>query len=404
MSSGDGALLANLSTMNLPLLLQGRRPTWAEVDLNQLEANFQALRRWLTAGVKIMAVIKADAYGHGAVPVARRLERAGADALAVAIPEEGLVLREAGLRCPLLVLNGFWPGQEEQIVKNNLTPVVFQAEKIDLLDQVAAQMQQRVSFHLKVNTGMSRLGVDWDGAGPLLEKASRTSWARCDGLLTHLSAAEDAESPSTGVQLRRFEEVLLKAEHLQIGTTWRHAANSAGLLNVRHSWFDGVRTGLALYGVNPLPEPLSKVALAPVLSLKTAVLQVRAVKRGQSIGYADAYTVQRRSLIATLPVGYADGLMRALSNCGPVLIRGRRAPIVGKISMDLTLIDVTDVPTVCEGDEVVLIGRQGDQEIRVEDLARLAQTIPYEILSRIGPRVPRVYIGDSPAGVLNHWK
>lgn len=380
--------------MSFPSSLQGRRPTWAEVDLNLLEANLQALRRWVTQRVRIIAVIKADAYGHGAVPVARRLERAGVDALAVAIVEEGLVLRDAGVRSSLLVLNGFWPGQEEQIVRNSLIPVVFQADKIDLLDRAAVRMQRHVLFHLKINSGMSRLGVDWDEARLLLEKASRTSWARCDGILTHLSSAEDAESPSTEIQLQRFEEVVLKAEQLKMGIAWRHAANSASLLNFRQSWFDGVRTGLALYGVNPLPAPLSKVALAPVLSLKTSVLQMRIVRRGQSIGYGDAYTTQRDSLIATLPVGYADGLMRALSNCGPVLVRERRTPIVGKISMDLTLIDVTDVPLVSEGDEVVLIGRQGAEEIRVEDLARLAQTIPYEILSRIGPRVPRVYLGE----------
>ena len=379
--------------MSLPDSLRGRRPTWVEVDLNRLESNFLALRKLLPRSVKIMAVIKADAYGHGGSPVALRLQQLGAHALAVAILEEALVLRKAGVSCPLLLLNGFWPGQEGDIVQHALTPVIFRPDMLDSLEKAAARTGQPVAYHLEVNTGISRLGVEWEEAAALVTRQAQSPWMRCEGVFTHFSVAENLQDGSTETQLDRFVRFLAAAGEVGWQSPWRHAANSAGILNFRQSWMDGVRPGLVVFGVNPLPVPQSLLELAPVLSFKTQVMQVRTVRRGCSIGYGNSFTVGRDSRIATLSVGYADGLMRALSNCGYVLIRGQRHPIVGKISMDLTLVDATEATQAEVGDEAVLIGKQGEQEIRVEDLASLAQTIPYEILTRIGARVPRVYLG-----------
>jgi alanine racemase len=379
--------------MSLPDSLRGKRPTWVEVDLNRLESNFLALRKLLPRSVKIMTVIKADAYGHGAAPVALRLQRLGVDALAVAILEEALVLRKAGVNCPLLLLNGFWPGQEEDIIHHGLTPVIFRPDMLQGLEKAAARAERPVSYHLEVNTGISRLGVEWEEAAALVTRQIQSPWIRCEGVFTHFSVAENLQDGSTKTQLERFTNFLAAASESGWQSPWRHAANSAGILNFRQSWMDGVRPGLVVFGVNPLPAPQDLLELVPVLSFKTQVMQVRTVQRGCSVGYGNSFTASRDSRVATLSVGYADGLMRALSNCGYVLIRGQRLPIVGKISMDLALVDATEATNVEVGDEAVLIGKQGDQEIRVEELASLVQSIPYEFLTRIGARVPRVYLG-----------
>ena len=378
--------------MSLPDSLQGKRPTWVEVDLNRLESNFLALRNVLPRHIRIMAVIKADAYGHGAKPVALRLQQIGVDALAVAILEEALVLRKAGVTCSLLVLNGFWPGQEDEIVSQELAPVVFRSDMLHSLEKAAERAKRQVIYHLEVNTGISRLGVEWEEAAALVTKHAPSPWTRCEGVFTHFSVAENLHDGSTTAQLERFRQFLADAAEGGWQSSWRHAANSAGILNFSQSWMDGVRPGLVVFGVNPLPVPQTLLELAPVLSFKTQVMQVRTVRRGCSIGYGNSFTADRDSRIATLSVGYADGLMRALSNRGQVLIRGQRLPIVGNISMDLTLVDATETGQTEVGDDAVLIGKQGNQEIRVEELAGLAQTIPYEILTRIGARVPRVYL------------
>ena len=379
--------------MSLPDSLRGKRPTWVEVDLNRLESNFVALRGLLPHRVRIMVVIKADAYGHGAAPVALRLQQLGTDALAVAILEEALVLRKAGVNCPLLLLNGFWPGQEDEVVQHQLTPVVFRPDLLVQLERAAARAERQVAYHLEVNTGISRLGVEWEEAAALMTRHARSAWTRCEGVFTHFSVAENVHDDSTKIQLERFARFLAAASEGGWQTHWRHAANSAGILNFRQSWMDGVRPGLVVFGVNPLPAPQRILNLSPVLSFKTQLMQLRKIPRGCSIGYGNSFTASRDSQVATLSVGYADGLMRALSNRGHVLIRGQRLPIVGKISMDLTLVDATEAAEVEVGDEAVMIGKQGDLEIRVEELAGLAQTIPYEILTRIGARVPRVYLG-----------
>lgn len=377
--------------MSLPNSLKGKRPTWVEVNLSRLEANYLAVRKFLPDHVKIMAVIKANAYGHGAVRIAQRLEKLKVDALAVAILEEALALREAGIQSSLLLLNGFWSDQAEMIVRSGVVPAVYRLDMVDDLDHTATLLQKPVNFHLKVDTGMSRLGIDWTGAASFLEACSSKLQVFCTGIYTHLSSAETPESPLNSIQISRFRSLLRTLGQVADSIPWRHVANSAALLNFEESWFDGVRPGLVLYGVNPLQRDLDDF-VRPILSFKTRIMQLRRVKKGDRIGYGGDYVAAEDGVIAVLPVGYADGLIRLLSNRGQALVRNQKAKFVGRISMDLTLIDVTKIPDVQVDDEVVLIGQQGDQEIRVEDIAALAETIPYEILCGISSRVPRVYV------------
>ena len=384
--------------------LRGLRPTWVEVDLKILESNYRVIRSFLPREVRIIAVVKAHGYGHGVIPVAQVLEKAGVDAFAVAILEEALVLRNTGISSPIVLLNGFWEGQEEEIIRHHLVPTVYNQEMLQRLETVASQLRKTCPFHLKINTGMSRLGIDWEEGGAFLQKCSQFRWVHCDGIYTHFSCAEDIQNPSTRRQLNHFRGLLDQIAPTP-GWAWCHAANSAAMINFRESWFNAVRPGLILYGINPIgsqnlkgvPHPGGESwegvlgGLRPVLSFKTRIAQLKIVKRGKAIGYGDSFVTPRISQIATLPVGYADGLMRSLSNKGAVIVRGQRAPIVGRISMDLSTIDVTDVTGVEIGDEVALIGRQGEEEMGVSEMADLAGTIPYEILCRIGGRVTRVY-------------
>jgi len=380
--------------MDVQHYLRGKRPTWVEVRLNDLDSNLRSLRRLLGPDIRVIGVVKANAYGHGAVPIAERLEKNGVEHLAVAFLEEALELRQHGIRCPILLLNGFWSGQEEDIILNRLSPVVFHAGMVRDLAKVADRLKTTASYQIKIDTGLSRLGVVWQQAGELLKVCSKEVSVKCEGIYTHLSSSEQVDSPSNEVQVGHFQSVvnLLKRNHLALD--WHHVANSAGILNFRKSWFDAVRPGLILYGINPLEQAV-KIPLQPLLSFKTRIMQLKRVHKGASVGYGEAYRADQESLVATLPVGYADGLNRLLSNKGSVLIRGHKAAIVGRVSMDLTLVNVTDVPFVQVGDEVVLIGKQGTLEVSAHDLAQLTLTIPYEILCRISQRVPRIYTGAS---------
>ena len=384
--------------------LRGLRPTWVEIDLRILESNYRLIRSFLPREVRIIAVVKAHGYGHGVIPVAQVLEKAGVDAFAVAILEEALVLRNTGISTPIVLLNGFWEGQEEEIVRHHLIPTVYNLEMLQRLEAAASELRNTCLFHLKVNTGMSRLGIDWEEGSTFLQKCSQCRWVQCDGIYTHFSSAEDIQSPSTRRQLNHFRDLLEQIRSVP-RWSWCHAANSAAMINFRESWFNAVRPGLILYGINPIGKQALKVdtqlgegnwegviaGLRPVLSFKTRIAQLKNVKKGRTIGYGDSYITTEDSQIAALPVGYADGFMRALSNKGAVLVRGQRAPIVGRISMDLSTIDVTDVTGVEIGDEVALIGQQGGEEMGAREMADLAGTIPYEILCRIGGRVTRIY-------------
>ena len=371
--------------------IPARRPTWAEIDLNNLAANFNRIRRRVTPVARIMAVLKANAYGHGAVECARRLSREGADWFGVALPEEGMQLRAAGIKEPILLLAGYWPGQAAACIQHHLTSVVYRLDMIETLNQAAANAGVVIDVHVKIDTGMGRLGVRFDQLNEFLPGLAQFRNVRIDGVMTHLAAADDAAcQPLTTDQIQRFEDAVSVFRDHGYRPTHLHLANSAGVFGHRDSWGNLVRPGGVLYGLwrDVLPPSTSDPELHPVMSLYSRISLLKWVPPGETIGYGCTFEASRRSLIATLPIGYHDGYMRGLSNRAHVIVRGRFAPVVGRVSMDLTLIDVTDVPGVEIDDQVTLLG----VKIPAEDLARIAGTLSYEVTCGVGERVPRLYV------------
>lgn len=371
------------------------RPTRAEVSLSALRHNLAEARR-VAAPAEVLAVVKANAYGHGAVTVARALEDAGVGHLGVALVEEGVELRNAGVRAPILVMGGSYDAGWDLVVQFGLTPTVFRVEHLDALQAAAEAGGQSVKVHLKIDTGMNRLGVRTHELGPLLEHMKSLSRLSLEGVASHFANADVAGSPGCDEQLSRFSRAVDEVRGRGFEPRWRHVANTAGTLEVPRAHDQGlcnlVRLGLLLYGYVPAPALAAKVNLRPVLSWRTGVNHVKLVPQGESVSYGSTWTAQRDSEIATLPVGYADGYDRAYSNRGVALVGGRRAPIVGRVCMDMCMLDVTDIPGVRVGDEVVLLGEQGGQRVGAEELADLAGTIEYEVLCGVGARVPRVAV------------
>ena len=377
--------------------LSGLRPTWVEVDLDRLAANYRAVRDHLPRGVRVMAVVKADAYGHGAARVAAALQREGADCFGVAITEEGVALRRAGVAGTVLVFGGCFPGQEETFIESGLTPTVYDLDSVRRISAAAEARGTVVGYHLKLDTGMGRLGIGPDDVPAFVEQAVGHAGARLEGVFSHLSSADEDDLTYTRLQISKFVDAVGAIEAAGHPRVERHVANSAGTLLHRGSWFDMVRAGLSLYGIHPSHRG-GPVSLSPVLSLKPRVAFVKSVSAGTALGYNRTFKTERPSRIATLPIGYADGLSRLTSNRGNVLVGGARAPIVGAVSMDTTLVDVTDAAGVAPGDEVVIIGSQGGQAIGAREVGRWASTIPYEVVCRISGRVPRVYLGAGAPG------
>ncbi|HEX8175609.1 MAG TPA: alanine racemase [Pyrinomonadaceae bacterium] len=371
------------------------RPTWAEINLQSLAENFQAIRTRVNSQVKIMAVVKADAYGHGAVECARRLSQEGADWFGVALPEEAIELREAGIGEPILCLGGFWAGQEQACLRHNLVPVVYRPDMIEALDRAARDAGVIANAHLKIDTGMGRLGVRYDKAVEFIEAIRDYKNVRIDGLMTHFASADDPRQECfTEEQLARFAEAVRALRERGLNPTYEDCANSAATSAYPQSWGNMVRPGGVLYGLwrdilPPLDEPLK---LRPVMSLHSRVMLLKWVKRGETLGYGCTFEASRDTLVATLPIGYNDGYSRALSNRGRVIVRGQFASVVGRISMDLTIIDVTDVAGVRLNDRVTLLGEEGVLMVPAEDIARTAGTLSYEITCGISPRVKRFYM------------
>ena len=375
-----------------------RRPTWAEIDLDNLAANFNRVRQRVRPVARVMAVIKANAYGHGAVACARRLANEGADWFGVALPEEGIELRSAGITQPVLCLAGFWPGQAAACIKNNLTPVVFRLDTIEALNQAASNAGVVADVHVKVDTGMGRLGVRFDELSEFVNALAKFRNVRIDGIMSHLAAADDNTcEPLTHDQIQRFEDAVIVFRDHGYHPTHLHLANSAGIFGHRDAWGNMVRPGGVLYGLwrDVLPLSTSDPGLLPVMSLHSRISLLKWVPAGETIGYGCTFEASRRSLIATLPVGYHDGYMRGLSNRAHVIVRGIYAPVVGRVSMDLTLIDVTNVPDIKLDEQVTLLGwnrQQPELKIPAEDLARIAGTLSYEVTCGVSERVPRVYV------------
>jgi alanine racemase len=371
-----------------------RRPTWAEIDLDALAENLRVIRERVGREVKVMAAVKADAYGHGATPCARRLETEGVEWFGVALPEEGIELRRVGITRPILCLGGFWEGQQKACLQQNLTPVVYRLDMIESLDRFARDAGVIADVHVKIDTGMGRLGVRSEDVPQFCEALSRFRNIRVDGLMTHLAAADDpAQDDFTKGQLARFELAVEIFRERGFAPSHVHAANSAAAFAYPTARGEMVRPGATLYGFSRdvLSPNITPPRLRPVMSLHSRIMLLKTVGKREKLGYGCSFETSRESLIATIPIGYDDGYRRALSNRGRVIVGGKLAPVVGRISMDLTLIDVTDVPGVSLRDQVTLLGRHGALTITAEEVAELAGTISYEITCAISSRVPRIY-------------
>ena len=362
------------------------RPTRAEVLLDAIGHNLQVVRG-AARGRKVLAVVKADAYGHGVVPVAQRLQAEGVDGFGVALAEEGIELREAGIDRAILVLNGINGGAHRDIIAAGLTPVVYEISEASAFDAVSGD--RPIDVHLKVDTGMGRLGVPLTDLADFLRALRRFPSIRIAGLMTHLSTA-DADPDYVAEQIASFAQAQGLVRRFGHEPTVLHAANSAALFRHPETHFDWVRPGLALYGYagsGTVDPPLQ-----PAMRWRTQVLRLRTLQPGESVGYGRSFRAASETLLATLPLGYGDGLLRSASNRGHVLIRGVRCPIVGNIAMDLTTVDVSSVPGVAIGDETLLLGEQNGAVLDARDLAAAAGTIPYEVLTNVSRRVPRLYL------------
>ena len=385
----------------LSLGITGRRPTWAEIDLNALAGNFQIVKSHVGAAVKVMAVVKANAYGHGAVSCSQKLEAEGADWFGVALPEEGIELRMAGITKPILCLAGFWEGQAGACLQHKLVPAVYRLDNIAALDAVARERGEMVDVHIKLDTGMGRLGVRFDDVNDFIEALGRFRNIRVDGLMTHFAAADE---PSCGAltqdQVTRFDKVVAAFREHGFSPSYRHLSNSAGVFAqpaASGKMGEGtggnmVRPGGVLYGLwrDILAPEHRNQPFQPVMSLHSRITLLKWVPAGETVGYGCTFEASRKTLVATIPVGYDDGYMRALSNRGHAIIRGAFATVIGRISMDLTLIDVTNVPNVQMDDEVVLLGHSSGHSITAEELGKIAGTLSYEVTCGIGSRVPRL--------------
>jgi len=377
------------------------RPTWAEVSLSALQRNFRAVQAHVGKDVTICAVVKADAYGHGSVECARVLESEGASWFGVTGLDEAIPLRDAGIAGRILLMTGFWRGEQEEIVRLGLTPTVWEPEQIELLEKAATRLNvDHQPIHLKIDTGMGRLGVAPKDLRAIFSALRVAPHLELEGVSTHFASSEVLDAPSVDSQGRSFEDAL---EVLRV-EGWNppliHAANTSAMISHRELRYSMVRPGLALYGYY-LPferagrEVTGKglqLAVHPALTWKTRILSLRDMPAGQALGYGGTYVTQAPSRIAVLPLGYADGLNRKVSSRGRVIVRENYAPIVGRISMDLTLVDVTGIGGVEVGDEAVLLGSANGLTVSAYEHAEMAETIPYEILCNISKRVPRKYV------------
>ncbi|MFH0763048.1 MAG: alanine racemase [Candidatus Omnitrophota bacterium] len=367
----------------------GYRPTWAEVNLNNLEFNLSQIKKMVSPRTKIMACVKADAYGHGLVPVSKKLAASGADFLGVASIDEGIKLRQAGISLPVLVLGLVFKKDAGALFEYALTPTLCDAGLAAGLNKKAASLAKPLNVHIKVDTGMNRIGVLHAEAAGLLKKIRRLKFINIQGIYTHFAFA-DTNRDFTLHQLSLFNRLLNDLRKAGIQVPLIHTANSMGVVGYRESHFNMVRPGLAIYGL--YPKPGLKIKLKPALSLKTRVIFAKELPAGSGISYGHAYVTKNKTNILTLPIGYGDGYPRNLSNKAAVLIKGKRFKACGKICMDQMMVDAGGFPARA-GDEVVLIGSQGKDRITSEELAGLSGTIPYEIVCGLGSRIPRVYVG-----------
>ena len=371
-------------------------PTWIEIDLDAIAQNVKNIKQLIGGKKELMAVVKGNAYGHDILEVSSVVLNNGATRLAVARLEEGIFLRKAGIDVPILILGLTLKQQAELLVLHNITPTVCEYEIIEKLSESAIKEDKIVKIHLKVDTGMGRIGIFYYDILKFIKRLRALKNVEIEGIFTHFSVADEKVKTYTEKQFKKFMEVLTVLEKEEIRIPIKHVGNSATLLDLPHMWLDLVRPGISIYGLYPSTEVQKTIKLIPAHSFKTRIVFLKELPMGESIGYGRTYTTnQRRTKVASLPLGYADGYNRLLSNQVEVLVRGRRFPIIGRICMDQTMIDVTNLPQVEIGDEVVLWGRQGEEEITVEEIAEKIGTINYEIVHMPDKkRVPKLFIKE----------
>jgi alanine racemase len=370
------------------------RPTIAEVSLSALRGNCRQVRELVGPGVAVMAVVKADAYGHGAARAALAFLEAGAKSLGVSTVEEGTELRRAGLAAPIVVLGGVFPGEEAALVKHDLATAVWTLERARSIGAAAQAAGQVAAVHVKVDTGMTRLGLDLADVHAFGEAIRGVAGVCVAGVFSHMASADAVDTATARAQIERFGSAVEALAATGIRPELVHLANSAAVLAAPGAHFTMVRPGIMLYGYAPAPHLAARAALRPALRLRTALAQVRAVPAGTAVGYAGTFVATRPSRIGVLPVGYADGYHRLASNRASVLVRGQRAPVAGRVCMDHTMVDVTDVGDVAPTEPVVLMGGQGAGMIGADEVAEWCETISYEVLTSVGRRVPRVYVEE----------
>jgi alanine racemase len=400
--------------MNRTVHVDGR-PVWAEISLKAILHNLQVIRKRIGSKRKVLAVVKSNAYGLGAVPIAKALEKAAVDWFGVTWANEGVELREAGLRKRILTLTGFWPGEERRFIEYGLTPAVTRVEDVAHLERAAKSTRtksvshsrsgaidpdtRRFRFHLKINTGMNRLGIAPSEIDAFAAELAKCKHIELEGTFTHLASSEDLESPQSDDQERIFRQSLDRLRTLGISPGIVHMANSGAICARPSTWFDMVRAGATLYGYYQsfapsqlLQDIRQKFPLEPCLSMRARIISLRDVSAGQGVGYGARFVTEGPSRIAVINAGYADGIMRQRTNHGCAIVRGKRVPLVGTISMDLTMLDVTGVPEAAIGDVVTIYGKDGDAQIVVSDVAREINTVTSELLCALDRRVPRYYL------------
>lgn len=372
------------------------RPTWTEIDLDNLAFNFHSVKKFAGDAIKYMAVVKADAYGHGSVECAKRLEKEGIDWFGVALPKEGVELRQAGILKRILCLGSFWSGQEEILLDYNLTPVIYQKDQAKQFDAAAKKRGSIAEIHVKIDTGMGRIGVRFDEVEQFVEKLQAFENLHVEGVMTHFASADDlGENEFTELQIQRFDESVEIFESNGFKPVYRDLANSPASIAHPRSRGNMVRLGGVLYGLGDdvLPKGIETPDLKPVLSLHSKIAHLKNVPKNETLGYGRKFETKTQSHIATIPIGYHDGYFRGLSNNSEAIIRGKKVPVVGRISMDWSILDVSSVEDAEVGDQVILIGDEKGETVTAENLAKILDTISYEITCGIDKRVERIFIG-----------
>lgn len=387
------------------------RPVWAEVSVSALAANYRAIRDYINPASekrktprKVLSIVKGNGYGHGGAQVGKALEKIGSDWFGVASAGEGIEIRKQGVRTPILVLGGFWPGEEKNFLEYDLTPAIHRCEQLATFEAAAAKLRKKhVAIHAKVDTGMNRLGIAPGDADCFARQLAKCPHLELDGVFTHFASSEVLNGSPTGMQTRlqteRFYKAVERLRALKVDTGLLHLANSAAIAARPETWADMVRPGAILYGYHPGLDPVerrneieSKLPLRPVMSLRARLIGLRSVADGDSVGYNASWVAQRPSKTAVMSAGYGDGIHRSLGNRGCVFIRGHRAPMIGIISMDVTLLDVTDVPDVAIGDVATVYGTDGQNVYPANVIARSLGTVTSDMLCAVSQRVPRFYL------------